>query len=698
LRGEERLPPPAATPRAPAAREATPTPPSAPAGDPTRARRPLGARAAQRWGGAISSAASRPALSGPDLRPIPRTPSPGKAAPAAPRPGTGIAYPMPGDDEDDDLPPPPGQKPTLTRPAPRATVGGPPPGIPPRAPGVHLSPRMTAIFGGLFGLATVTSVVALLIQVVPPRNERAIIAGSASASASASPSEQKAEARPKKVRVRTPIPGPWRLSELEKEPGVVIERGTMDKKSLFDALGEKGVPKSEIYRIIKALDGVRKFDKSKKKDRFAVAFEKASKKVRAFEYETTPSDIWQARAGDSGLLTGQKLDMKVAEEEYSGSFYVGSDLASSYKDAGFEDGILAALDEALAGHMSTEGFEEGGTVRVIATEETALGLFSRYKKIVAMEYRPPDPSAKPVRIYAFNGTEAHGYWDEKGRQPNAGGWRTPCPGAPVTSHFNPKRMHPVLHKPMPHTGTDFGAPSGAPIYAAYRGTIESIGPLGPCGNAVTISHPGGITTGYCHMSRFVSGLKPGDKVGTRQLVGYVGATGRATGPHLHFFAKKNNVFFDAMTLHMDGDRPVPAGDRAAFLAAKGELDRRLEAIPLPEPPPAPEKPAVAAAGSSSAEPDAPPAAGKEPSGDHGKEPKTNGKSTTSGGRKAAQVGSPEAIAAARAEPGIHPSQMTEVKGDEEDDGPPDTPSPAPSAKGKTPKGKPDPADDDDDDK
>jgi hypothetical protein len=389
-----------------------------------------------------------------------------------------------------------------------------------------------------------------------------------------------------------------------------------------------------------------------------------------------------------------KLDMKVAEEEYSGAFYVGHDIAASFKAAGFEDGLLGALDEALSGHMSTEGFEEGGTVRVIAVEETALGLFSRYKRIVAMEYRPPDPAGKPVRIYTFNGTEAKGYWDDKGRQPNSGGWRSPVPNAPITSHFNPKRMHPVLHTIMPHTGTDFGAPTGTPIYAAYRGTILSAGPAGPCGNAVQIQHAKGIVTGYCHMSRFAN-VKAGDKVGTRQLIGYVGTTGRSTGPHLHFFVKKDGQFVDSRTLHMDGDRPVPAVDRQAFLAAKSELDRRLDAIPLPDPPPREEQP-VAAAGSASATPE-----GEAPAdNDKGtkvaaREPKENGK----GGRRAAQIGSPEALAAARAEPGIHPSQFVESKGDEDDDdGPGTTPLPAPEKGKDKPKGKPDPADDDEDEK
>jgi hypothetical protein len=262
----------------------------------------------------------------------------------------------------------------------------------------------------------------------------------------------------------------------------------------------------------------------------------------------------------------------------------------------------------------------------------------------------------------------------------------------VTSPFNPKRLHPVLHTVMPHTGTDFGAPSGAPIYSAYRGTVESIGPLGPCGNAVVLQHAGGIETGYCHMSRFAPGVKAGDKVGTHQLVGYVGATGRATGPHLHFFVKKNGQFVDSRTLHLDGDRPVPAVDRTAFLAAKADLDRRLDAIALPEPPPPSEQPVVAAAASGSAEADTPAPTGKEKEGGSS----ARDAKETKGGRRASQIGSPEALAAAKAEPGIHPSQFVESKGDEDDDDGPPATAPAPADKG--PAKKPAPSEDDDDEK
>ncbi|MRG94161.1 peptidoglycan DD-metalloendopeptidase family protein [Polyangium spumosum] len=514
--------------------------------------------------------------------------------------------------------------------------------LPPRAhAGVHLTPRMTAIFGSLFGLATVTSIIALLIQVVPPRNERALIAGAALSNQASTPENtDAAKAQPQK-RKREPIPGPWRLSELAKDPSVQILSGTIDRQSFVAALASKDVPKAQTYRIMKAFEGTRKFDKCGRKDKFFVALDRATKKVRAFEFEVSPLEVYQAREDQTGLLVGTRLDMKVAEAEVTGAFYVGKDLVAAYQFGGLEDGIIDTIDDALGGRISSEAFEEGSTVRVIAVEETALGLFARYKKIVALEYRPADPAEKPIRVYAFHGQEARGYWDDRGKQPYSGGWRMPCPGAPVTSHFNPKRKHPVLKKVMPHNGTDFGAPMGTPVYSAYKGTVDWVGPAGPSGNLVTIMHPNGIQTGYAHLSRFAPSIKIGMKIGVHQLVGYVGSTGRSTGPHLHFSAKKDGKFFDALTLQMDGERVLPPMDRAAFLEAKAELDRRLDAIPLPEPPP--EKPAPAPVAAPSPAASAAPAAEGAPEAPQAPQP----------------AGDPAAI---------QPSGSVEATGDDDDEG------------------------------
>jgi hypothetical protein len=142
-------------------------------------------------------------------------------------------------------------------------------------------------------------------------------------------------------------------------------------------------------------------------------------------------------------------------------------------------------------------------------------------------------------------------------------------------------MHPVLHVVMPHNGIDFGASTGTPVFASAQGTVHSAGDGGPCGNMVQIEHTNGLTTAYCHLSRFAPGLHPGQHVEARQLVGYVGQTGRATGPHLHFAVKRGGNFIDPMGLKMDGVRTLPPADRDAFAKRRAELDPVIDALALP---------------------------------------------------------------------------------------------------------------------
>jgi hypothetical protein len=144
-------------------------------------------------------------------------------------------------------------------------------------------------------------------------------------------------------------------------------------------------------------------------------------------------------------------------------------------------------------------------------------------------------------------------------------------------------MHPILHKIMPHLGTDIGAALGTPVGASAPGTVSYVGPGGPAGNLLKIMHPDGIETGYAHLSRYVEGIKVGDKVKRMQTIGYVGSTGRSTGPHLHFSAERDGKFFDAETLNLDGMRVLSAEQREQFSGVVAKYNPLLDAIPLPPP-------------------------------------------------------------------------------------------------------------------
>ncbi len=116
----------------------------------------------------------------------------------------------------------------------------------------------------------------------------------------------------------------------------------------------------------------------------------------------------------------------------------------------------------------------------------------------------------------------------------------------VTSPFNLGRLHPILKVRKPHNGVDLAAPIGTPVYAFADGVVRVAGERGAMGNMVQIDHSGQVSTYYGHLHRFASGIKGGVRVRRGQVIGYVGSTGRSTGPHLHFGYRKKNAWFDPM--------------------------------------------------------------------------------------------------------------------------------------------------------
>ena len=454
-----------------------------------------------------------------------------------------------------------------------------------------LSPRAIAVFGCLLGLATIASLVAILIQLDgrhhPPPEE-----GPKQAAAKAAPADFTPP--PVKKRVRKKVAGPWRIADAKGQPGTKILEGKIGSKPFLRVVQDKGLKKSQAYRVYNTLKGLKNLDKCARSDRFAALVDRSTSKVKAFEYVVSKEEVYQAKedAAD-GRLKAAKLNLKIEREQYAGGFMLdGEGFEAAAKRAGFEAGIGKVVTKALEGFASVQMMRKGDRVRLVAQEVTVLGEFARYAGVEAVEYLSADSGTEPIRVYYFRGPRSRGYFDAKGRSLYEGGWRKPIKGAPITSRFNPKRLHPVLKKVMPHNGTDFGAPTGTPIRASSYGTISFIGYAGASGNLVKIEHPRGIETGYAHCSKFEPGLKVGDRVKRLQVVGYVGSTGRSTGPHLHFSAKKDGRFIDPESLNLDAMAVLPADERELFREHKTKYDRLLDGIALPKAPEAPKEPAA----------------------------------------------------------------------------------------------------------
>jgi murein DD-endopeptidase MepM/ murein hydrolase activator NlpD len=181
----------------------------------------------------------------------------------------------------------------------------------------------------------------------------------------------------------------------------------------------------------------------------------------------------------------------------------------------------------------------------------------------------------------------------------------------VSSAFNPHRLHPILNTIRGHMGTDYAAPTGTPVHAAGDGRVSFAGVRGGYGNALELAHGGNVSTLYGHMSRFARNMHVGTHVQQGEVIGYVGMTGLATGPHLHYEFIIGGVHKNPQTVQLPGAEPLRAAEMEKFRASAAPLLADLSAPTTPGPAVAAApvaSPAVPTSARTSAA--APPAAGK----------------------------------------------------------------------------------------
>ena len=174
------------------------------------------------------------------------------------------------------------------------------------------------------------------------------------------------------------------------------------------------------------------------------------------------------------------------------------------------------------------------------------------------------------------------YYDETGASSKKPLMKTPINGARMSSGFGMRR-HPILGYTKMHGGTDFAAPTGTPILAAGDGTIQVAGRNGGYGNYIKIKHKAGLETAYAHLSRFAKGMKPGKRVSQGDVIGYVGSTGRSTGPHLHYEVHIDGKKKNPLTVKVAGSgRKLEGAELAQFEAERKRIDAMRASVPVEE--------------------------------------------------------------------------------------------------------------------
>jgi murein DD-endopeptidase MepM/ murein hydrolase activator NlpD len=182
---------------------------------------------------------------------------------------------------------------------------------------------------------------------------------------------------------------------------------------------------------------------------------------------------------------------------------------------------------------------------------------------------------KPMQLYRHK--DARGgidYYDSKGQSVRKALLRTPIDGARLSSRFG-MRDHPILGYTVMHRGVDFAAPTGTPIFAAGAGTIDMIGTQNGYGRYIRLRHTGSYATAYAHLSAFGRSLKKGMRVNQGQVIGYVGTSGRSTGPHLHYEVMRDGKQVNPMSVKFPGSEKLAGAELTRFLATRAAIDRSL---------------------------------------------------------------------------------------------------------------------------
>jgi murein DD-endopeptidase MepM/ murein hydrolase activator NlpD len=208
--------------------------------------------------------------------------------------------------------------------------------------------------------------------------------------------------------------------------------------------------------------------------------------------------------------------------------------------------------------------QPGDTYRIVIERELRHGDESmRDMTILAAEIMN---RGRPVAAIWFdlNGDGVGGYYDVNGESLRLAFLQAPLEYRRISSSFSTGRFHPILNVTRAHNGIVYAAASGTEVQATGEGTVTVRGVSGGFGNLVEIRHADGYVTRYAHLSRFASGVRVGSRVAQSQVIGYVGMSGLATGPHLHYELHKDGRPMDPRNLDLPQGEPIPADDRARW--------------------------------------------------------------------------------------------------------------------------------------
>jgi len=354
----------------------------------------------------------------------------------------------------------------------------------------------------------------------------------------------------------------------------VIARG----ESLAYALGQQGIPRLTVHRITSEL--ARHFDFRRTQPGHAYRLtQDAEGRVVEFRYSTSPMEGFTVvLEGERYVVRRDELQLEPREARIAG--FVTTSLHDAVKALGESPQLASDFADIFAWDIDfTRSVRPGDEFRILYerlyfVDESGKESYLRPGRILAAQYN--GSAGAHSAVYYESQPGQGGYYRSDGSSVQRQFLQAPLRFARISSRYSAARHHPILRITRPHQGIDYAAPAGTPIWAVADGRVIYRGYAGGFGNLVKIRHSRGYVTYYGHLSRFGPGLKVGQRVRQKQVIGYVGSTGLSTGPHVCFRIAQDGRYFNPAKLHTPAGDAVSAQRRPDFLASRDSLLARLD--------------------------------------------------------------------------------------------------------------------------
>jgi murein DD-endopeptidase MepM/ murein hydrolase activator NlpD len=301
--------------------------------------------------------------------------------------------------------------------------------------------------------------------------------------------------------------------------------------------------------------------------------------LRRFEYEIDADRMLRVLPPEERAALSLKADVVQIAKEHAVATVEGEisrdtpSLVGAIEAAGEGIDLALAVAEVFAGDIDFNvDLQPGDRFAAVVDKMTRDGAFAGYGPVLGAEFTNAGRRLRAVRFTPSDGSP--GYYDEHGRSLRRFLLASPLKfTARVSSGYSRSRFHPILRICRPHLGVDYVAAAGSPVVAVAGGVVTRAGTAGEAGRMVQLRHPNGYETVYMHLSSIAQGVRVGARVEQGQLIGRVGSSGLATGPHLDYRIRRNGVYVNPLVEHkrMPPGEPIAAGQMSAFEAERDRL-------------------------------------------------------------------------------------------------------------------------------